>query len=153
MERQSVDLAFVRLDDCQDRCTDHLHEIGIAQPHHIVPSLGSVFSLERRSCCCRWTARADMTVWRYIQRLYSLDTLDTRLTTSSKTPANPSGEVPDSKEKRDVASQARPSLWNTPEYYFYYFIFITIVPLMFYVPYSVSKRKNCGRYPSVPKLN
>lgn len=82
-----------------------------------------------------------MSAWRHLQRIYSLDTLDTRFTTSAKTPPNASGEVSrDTKEKQDVACGARASRWNTPEYYFYYLVFLTVVPLMFYVPYTVSRR-------------
>ena len=83
-----------------------------------------------------------MFAWRYIQKVYSLDTLDTRLTTSSKTPPDPTGDAPvDTKEKQDVAAKAQSSRWGTAEYSFYYLIFLTIVPLMFYVPFSVSRRK------------
>ncbi len=90
----------------------------------------------------------------YIKRLYALDTLDTRFTVSSKTPlqqtanehaidasspALTSNELAENSQRRRLPQEAQPSKWRTPEYYFYYFCFITIVPLMFYVPYSVSK--------------
>ncbi|KAL9084492.1 MAG: hypothetical protein Q9159_005188 [Coniocarpon cinnabarinum] len=83
-----------------------------------------------------------MSFWRYIQRVYALDTLDPRLSSTSKTPPTVSGEVPQTKEKRDVAGNANASLWDTPEYYVYYVVFLTIVPLMFYVPFSVSTTSN-----------
>jgi len=86
-----------------------------------------------------------------VKRLYSLDTLDTRFTHSSKVPVrNVSSErgvvtpKPAAGDDGDVAKQAsnlpvtQPSRWNTFEYYVYYFVFVVMVPLMFYVPYSVS---------------
>ncbi len=97
-----------------------------------------------------------MSLLYYLKRLYSLDTLDTRFTTSSKTPlqytasehgvdsSQPAAGTAKSNDKKYSISAvpgARPSRWNTVEYYFYYFCFITIVPMMFKVPYDVSKCK------------
>lgn len=89
-------------------------------------------------------------LWSF-KRLYSLDTLDTRFTHSSKVPI----QVTKSEDGIDISKPAvrengraetrqnvHPSRWNTLEYYFYYFIFLTIVPLMFYVPYSISKGRS-----------
>lgn len=86
-----------------------------------------------------------------MKRLYSLDTLDTRFTHSSKVPVrNASSErgvdisKPAAGNEEEVAKQAsnlpatQPSRWNTFEYYVYYLVFVVMVPLMFYVPYSVS---------------
>jgi len=101
--------------------------------------------------------------WLYFWRkVYSLETLDTRFVVSATTPPKVSatdfqlnsirGEVSSSQsngvqgssESRDaknaVASDIRPPLWHTFEFYIYYFFFITVVPTMFYVAYSVSKR-------------
>ncbi|KAK5051216.1 glycerol transporter, partial [Cryomyces antarcticus] len=85
----------------------------------------------------------------YLKRLYSLDTLDTRFTTSSRTPQAPidparasSGEVGPTVSRqngRSAASGAQPSRWATPEFYFYYLIFLVCVPLMFKAVYDVSK--------------
>lgn len=87
----------------------------------------------------------------YFKRLYALDTLDTRFTVSSKTPLqqtanehaidalSPRNELVENSLHRRLPLASHPSKWRTPEFYFYYFCFITIVPLMFYVPYSVSK--------------
>lgn len=81
-----------------------------------------------------------------LRRLYSLDTLDTRLTTSSTAPIKPA--VSDStrdpaagKDARaqEIASRAQPSKWNRPEFYFYYFVFITVVPMMFKTVMDVSQ--------------
>lgn len=94
---------------------------------------------------------------RWVRKLYSLDTLDTRFTIPSNTPSrgaatelqiDPAKPGP-SNGRINVAGQhngsqalpgAGPSLWNTTEFYFYYFWFLTLVPIMIYVPYSVSKR-------------
>ena len=91
----------------------------------------------------------------YLKRLYSLDTLDTRFPNSSKAPlsesarehavessssdtGNNSTNVP--RQVGDAVSGTNPSRWNTWEYYLYYFCFLTIVPMMFKVPYDVSNR-------------
>lgn len=94
----------------------------------------------------------------YVKRIYSLDTLDTRFTVSSKAPlqytssehavnpSNPALTSDGTSNTRAIPArlpQTQPSRWRTPEYYFYYFCFITIVPLMFKVPYDVSKGVNC----------
>ncbi len=36
---------------------------------------------------------------------------------------------------------AQPSNWKTPEFYFYYLVFITIVPYMFWIVYDISRRQ------------
>ena len=97
-----------------------------------------------------------MGLFAMFKRLYSLDTLDTRFTTSSRTPprdtrsridpAQPSSGRTvlgkDEKESKTVAessSEASPSRWRKPEFFVYYFAFITVVPMMFKVTYDVSK--------------
>ncbi|ORX62945.1 glycerol uptake protein 1 [Hesseltinella vesiculosa] len=40
------------------------------------------------------------------------------------------------------AVAAQPSRWNTPEFYFYYVVFVFMVPYMFYVAHGVSKETN-----------
>jgi hypothetical protein len=93
----------------------------------------------------------------FIKRLYSLDTLDTRFTIPSTTPPrdavaelqiDPAKPGPSSKSTANArpngagkASDVQPSLWRTPEFYFYYFCFATIVPYMFKTGYDVSKGK------------
>ncbi|TKA75039.1 hypothetical protein B0A49_02186 [Cryomyces minteri] len=94
----------------------------------------------------------------YLRRLYSLDTLDTRFTTSSRTPPAPidparapSGEVGQTVSRqngRSPVSGAQPSKWATPEFYFYYLIFLVCVPLMFKAVYDVSKES----HPEYPKF-
>jgi protein-cysteine N-palmitoyltransferase HHAT len=97
----------------------------------------------------------DFLAW--LKKLYSLDTLDTRFTISSTTPPRHAATKPDtltpgpgdgstSRSRQNGRSQRtddlRPSLWRSPEFYFYYFIFITVVPMMFYVSFDVSRRKS-----------
>ncbi|KAH8704798.1 putative glycerol:H+ symporter [Talaromyces proteolyticus] len=77
----------------------------------------------------------------FLRRLYSLDTLDTRLTVSSSTPVK---AVSDSKDGRaqEIAAGAQPSKWNTPEFYVYYLVFLTVVPMMFKTVIDVSQESH-----------
>ena len=63
-----------------------------------------------------------------IKDLYKVETLDTRF---------------DSKDHQPLPS-AQSSKWNTPEYYIYYLVFLTIPPLMFKSVYDVSKPEHPG---------
>ncbi len=86
-----------------------------------------------------------------LRQLYSLDTLDTRFVVPATAPpkealeeaqADPAKPLPDqSRRSRSAnpAESAQPSLWNTPEFYFYYVIFITFIPLMIKSVYDVSQ--------------
>lgn len=103
-----------------------------------------------------------MTLFSYIHSIYQLDTLDTRFTNSSTTPykrpVNAQIDPTYTKSVQDLPQGvpvkvdsngrpiAQPSKWRTPEFYFYYFAFVTIVPYMFWVAYDVSRRwyTNCG---------
>jgi hypothetical protein len=88
-----------------------------------------------------------MTLLQVLQRIYSLDTLDTRLTISSNTPIkavvsdSPTREPLAGKDGRaqDIAANAQPSKWNTVEFYCYGLVFLTMVPLMFKTVMDVSK--------------
>jgi hypothetical protein len=90
-----------------------------------------------------------MMAWlKYLRKLYSLDTLDTRFVTSADSPPrqdatelriDPSKPSPKESSRASPASDIHPSLWRTPEFLFYAFAFITIVPLMFKSPIDVSK--------------
>lgn len=97
-----------------------------------------------------------MSLLQYVQKLYSLDTLDPRFTASAKAAATPSGTQidpakPSPKEggagvkprnggqKAVTSNEASPSLWTTPEFFVYYLIFLICVPLMFKAVYDVSK--------------
>ena len=84
----------------------------------------------------------------WVKRLYSLDTLDTRFTTPAKSPYSRTDAITDvpsespaaSREQQAIAAGAKPSRWRTPEFGVYGFIFLTVVPLMFWTVYDVSKR-------------
>lgn len=92
-----------------------------------------------------------MTLLTVLQRIYSLDTLDTRLTVSSSTPIkavasdsrqqSPTREPLAGKDGRaqEIAASAQPSKWNTVEFYCYGLVFLTMVPLMFKTVMDVSK--------------
>ena len=93
-----------------------------------------------------------MSLLHYAGRLYSLDTLDTRLTTSSKTPpsridpARPSPDEASYKDSRsgadELAKGASQSRWRSPEFIYHGLVLFVAVPLMFKTAYDVSKRKD-----------
>lgn len=77
-------------------------------------------------------------IFAWLRRVYSLDTLDTRFT-SSATPAH-TNTRPSKDARTNVITQgASPSLWRTPEFFVYYLFFIIFVPLMFKTVIDVSK--------------
>ncbi|KAF4612610.1 hypothetical protein G7Y89_g15569 [Cudoniella acicularis] len=97
-----------------------------------------------------------MGIFSYVKSIYALDTIDTRFTSSSSIPYKTVIDARDdpatSGSKRDDSVPglgvktdrhgrpvAQPSKWKTPEFYFYYFVFITIVPYMFWIAYDVSR--------------
>ena len=82
----------------------------------------------------------------YLRKLYSLDTLDTRFTISSTTPPSQSAQIDpvkplEGERKQDAKSTptGKPSLWLTPEFFLYYLVFVTAIPLMFKAVYDVSQ--------------
>jgi len=98
-----------------------------------------------------------MTIFSYIRSVYSLDTIDTRFTSSSSTPyqavvdrraesaeanAKRDDSIPGVGVKTDHSGRpvAQPSKWNTTEFYLYYLVFIIVVPSMFWVVFDVSRR-------------
>lgn len=95
-----------------------------------------------------------MDVLSFFRRLYSLDTLDTRLTISSRTPEKdtkgnaqpvPEGSLSSDGGRVSRSGQtkpqngASPSRWQTPEFYLYYVVFIVVVPQMFKAVIEVSQ--------------
>lgn len=92
---------------------------------------------------------AAMTFLDSFKKLYSLDTLDSRLVTSSTTPARTSGSsIGDIKPPAQTVLQdgsrekipgVQASKWNTVEFYFYYLCFLTIPFFMVKSVYDVSK--------------
>lgn len=90
----------------------------------------------------------------YAGRLYSLDTLDTRLTSSSKTPPariDPARPLPDDapyKKGRsgagELAKGASPPRWRSREFIYHGLVFLVAVPLMFKTAYDVSKSSHAA---------
>jgi protein-cysteine N-palmitoyltransferase HHAT len=72
----------------------------------------------------------------FFRSLYSLETLDTRFVTSSNTPAGGKDGAAKASEKKISAG---PSRWFTPEFFFYYVMFVLIFPLMVKSPIDASK--------------
>ena len=78
-------------------------------------------------------------------RLYSVETLDTRFTTSSKSlpseidPAKPLKESSSSSPENQY-NGASPPKWKTLEFGLYGLVFLVAVPWMFYTVYDVSQR-------------
>jgi len=91
-----------------------------------------------------------MGLLQYLSKLYQPETLDTRFVISANAPPR---EAVAELESGDAASSsgytatttkvpnAQPSLWRTPEFFFYYIAFIIIVPLMFKSPMGLSQRR------------
>ena len=79
----------------------------------------------------------------WFRRLYSLDTLDTRFTVSANTPLKAAEDARPASTKNvrasAIASGASPSKWRTPEFFLYYFVFLTVVPMMFKAVVDVSQ--------------
>ena len=89
-----------------------------------------------------------MTPISFLRQLYSLDTLDTRFTTSARTPVKVADADPaqatkpqDDKTSAPSPAGASPSRWRTPEFYFYALVFIVVVPQMFKAVVDVSQRE------------
>lgn len=86
-----------------------------------------------------------MGILSFLRSVYTLDTLDTRFETPSSSSYRTvidSRRDPGAKDaqRERLASRASPSKWNTPEFYLYYLVFIVCVPLMIWIPYTVSRR-------------
>ena len=99
-----------------------------------------------------------MNLLQYAGRLYSLDTLDTRFTTSSKTPPSridPARPSPDEalyrkkskSEADDIVKGASQPRWTSPEFLYHGLVVFVAVPLMFKTAYDVSKRKGAYAFP------
>lgn len=106
-----------------------------------------------------------MSLFSFLRSIYDVDTLDTRFTTPSTVPYKP--DTPSSKaggrsngtlghadSRRDAAAdivkRAEPSKWRSPEFFVYYFVFLTVVPYMFWVAYDVSRRMSLPWRPTGP---
>ena len=101
-----------------------------------------------------------MSVLHYVQKLFSLDTLDTRFAASAKPsqfialqpdPVKPSPSIDGNGRSIHAngaaaaappkSEEPSPSKWRTPEFYFYFLFIAVALPLMFNAGYEVSKRK------------
>lgn len=86
----------------------------------------------------------------WFRRIYSLDTLDTRFTTSATTPLKATADTRSASSKdaraNAIASSAPPAKWRTPEFYVYYVVFLICVPLMFKTVVDVSRSRPCLLY-------
>ncbi|KAF7162316.1 hypothetical protein CNMCM5623_007661 [Aspergillus felis] len=84
----------------------------------------------------------------WFRRLYSLDTLDTRFTASATTSLKAAADTrpPSAKDARAnaIAHGASPPNWRTPEFFVYYFVFLTVVPMMFKTVIDASKESHPG---------
>jgi len=87
----------------------------------------------------------------YVQRLFSLDTLDTRFTASSKASSSdqllsdPARAAPNevgynTRSREDGDSGLSASRWSTPEFTVYGVVILIAIPLMFKSAYDVSNR-------------
>ncbi|CAL3972291.1 unnamed protein product [Diplocarpon coronariae] len=110
-----------------------------------------------------------MSLFSYVRSIYALDTIDTRFTSSSTTPYRAVVDArshPDHRAKRDDSVPgvggrtdhsgrpiAQPSKWNTAEFYFYYVVFLTVVPSMFWVAYDVSRPSHPNYHKFEPWLS
>lgn len=96
-----------------------------------------------------------MGLFSFLRSVYTLDTLDTRFTTPATTSYRTVIEsradpvIKDSQKER-ITSKASPSRWNTPEFYLYYLVVGASIPLMIYVPYTVSRRTRSHALQVVP---
>ena len=87
----------------------------------------------------------------YVKRMYSLDTLDTRFTTSSKVPLRPErdGAIADvklpaqailqSKAEHRASPATQPPKWKTLEFYLYYLIMVFVSFLLVKCMYEMSQ--------------
>jgi len=86
-----------------------------------------------------------MTLFSFFRDLYSLDTLDTRLTTSSKTPSKDADALSARTASKDVKNStnlppgAQPRKWGTWEFYLYALILTWAVSSMYYAVWNVSQ--------------
>ncbi|EXJ95348.1 hypothetical protein A1O1_00468 [Capronia coronata CBS 617.96] len=77
-----------------------------------------------------------------LRELYSLDTLDTRFTTSSSVPLKSVDENSHKSVEREgkaLPTDVSPPRWRTPEFYFYTLVFLFCVPQMYWAVVEVSQ--------------
>ncbi|PHH82622.1 hypothetical protein CDD82_5348 [Ophiocordyceps australis] len=81
-----------------------------------------------------------------LAKVYDLDTLDTRFTSSSSVPyqtvidaRSDATACSEAESKTQARRLAQPPKWQTPEFYFYRAAFMVVVPYMFWIAYDVSR--------------
>ena len=67
--------------------------------------------------------------------IFSLDTLDSRLTARSPSPP----KIPPLAQSQRLRAEASPSRWRTPEFWLYYAVFAVAIPWIFKTTYDISK--------------
>jgi len=130
-----------------DRSPVAASNLAIHFTHAINPTLSiaarrfQVASASRPEHGLRPPSRPSLVSMHLIQlfrKLYSFDTLDTRLVIPSGAP--PAKYYQDA-ESRPAPADTKPPLWRTKEFYFYYVAFIVVVPLMIKSPIELSSRR------------
>ena len=112
-----------------------------------IQTVGAMTSLQSESSL--GVCQHAMAILQDVGRLYSVETLDTRFTTSLSTP---SSHIDSAKPQRGETLAGRnnsqkqnsapsPSRWKTPEFLYHYIVFLVVVPWMFYTVFDVSQRK------------
>jgi len=85
-----------------------------------------------------------MGLFSFLRSVYDVSTLDTRFTTPPSVPYKTVLESRHDPLAKDytagVKAKAQPSKWRTPEFLLYGLIFIVVVPMMIWIPFSVSRR-------------
>ncbi|KAJ5164220.1 Membrane bound O-acyl transferase MBOAT [Penicillium coprophilum] len=81
-------------------------------------------------------------IFAWLRRIYSLNTLDTRFTSTALPAQATRGSSAKDARANAIAQGASPSLWRTPEFFVYYLFFIVLVPLMFKTVIDVSKESH-----------
>lgn len=95
--------------------------------------------------CARRYAHIAMTIVSFFRDLYSLDTLDTRFTTSLQTPLKIAADesAKTTTQEGDKSSKAptgtSPPRWRTPEFFIYFLVFAVCVPQMYLAVVQVSQ--------------
>ncbi|AEO54054.1 hypothetical protein MYCTH_2296135 [Thermothelomyces thermophilus ATCC 42464] len=74
----------------------------------------------------------------FLSSIYDLETLDTRFTTPSSVPYRAANDKREG-DRAVADKRVEPPKWRTPEFYFYYLVFLVVVPYMFWVAYDVSR--------------
>lgn len=80
------------------------------------------------------------------RQLYSLDTLDTRFTTSATTPLKAASEESAKKtdstndrKQAEIPAEVPPSRWSSPEFWFYGLVVLFCIPQMYKAAWDVSQ--------------